>query len=134
MDKILKIGSVLKTDKDGFIINESSLDKIQSPWREAVEEIKQAYLDNLKDAVHSIYIRGSVARGVAIGGISDIDTLAIVTKEIDRSWVRGVRTELNQKFIFSTGIEFGFVNYNQLFEELFESRFLIKTQSVCIFG
>lgn len=134
MDKIRKIGSVLKTDKDGFIINESSLDKIKSPWREAVEEIKKAYLDNLKDAVHSIYIRGSVARGVAIEGISDIDTLAIITKEIDRSWVRGVRTKLNKKFVFSTGIEFGFVNYNQLFEELFESRFLIKTQSVCIFG
>lgn len=36
-NQILEIGSLLKTDANGFIINESSIDKIQSPWKEAVE-------------------------------------------------------------------------------------------------
>jgi predicted nucleotidyltransferase len=136
MDKIRKIGSVLNTDKDGFIINESSLDKIKSPWREAVEEIKQAYLDNTKDSLKSIYVRGSVAKGEAIEGISDIDTLAVITKDIDKSWIKPIRKTLDTKFTFSTGVDFTFLQYDELLnsDSLADYKFLIKTQSVCIYG
>jgi|694.fasta_scaffold01223_24 hypothetical protein len=136
MDKIRKIGSVLNTDKDGFIINESSLDKIKSPWREAVEEIKQAYLDNTKDSLKSIYVRGSVAKGEAIEGISDIDTLAVITKDIDKSWIKPIRKTLDTKFTFSTGVDFSFLQYDELLnsDSLADYKFLIKTQSVCIYG
>jgi hypothetical protein len=133
---ILEIGSVLTTDENGFIINESSLDKIKSPWREAVEEIKQAYLDNTKDSLKSIYVRGSVAKGEAIEGISDIDTLAIITQDIDKSWIKPIRKTLDTKFTFSTGVEFSFLKYDELLnsDNLANYKFLIKTQSVCIYG
>lgn len=139
MNKVIKIGRLLKTDKDGFIISESSADKIASPWKEAVEEIKNVYLKHLDDVVHSIYVRGTVSRGEAIEGISDIDTFAVIRKKpgkIDRSWVKDTRKMLEQKFNFSTGVEFGFVTYNELFEDdgLFNNRFTIKTQSACIYG
>jgi len=133
---ILEIGSVLTTDENGFIINSSSLDKIKSPWREAVEEIKQAYLDNTKDSLKSIYVRGSVAKGEAIEGISDIDTLAVITKDIDKSWIKPIRKTLDTKFTFSTGVEFSFLQYDELLnsDNLANYKFLIKTQSVCIYG
>jgi len=139
MTEILKIGRLLKTDKNGFIISDSSADKITSPWKGAVEEIKDAYLKHLGDSVHSIYVRGTVSRGEAIEGISDIDTFAVITKrweDTDRSWVRESRKELERKFDFSTDIEFGFVAYDELFngDELFNDRFSIKTQSACVYG
>lgn len=139
MTDILKIGRLLKTDKDGFIISESSVDKINSPWKEAVEEIKNVYLENLGDIIHSIYVRGTVSRGEAIKGISDIDTFAVITKkpeEIDRSWVKETRKKLEYKFDFSTGVEIGFISYDELFndDKLFNDRFAIKTQSACIYG
>ena len=139
MTDILKIGRLLETDKNDFIVSESSEDKIASPWKEAVEEIKNIYLKNLDNVVHSIYVRGTVSRGEAIEGISDIDTFAVITKkseEIDRSWVKEVRKALDQKFDFSTGVEFGFVAYEELFEGdgLFNDRFTIKTQSACVYG
>lgn len=139
MTEILKIGRLLTTDKDGYIISESSADKIVSPWKEAVEEIKNVYLAHLDDVVHSIYVRGTVSRGEAIEGISDVDTFAVITKkpeEVDRSWVKETRKVLEQKFSFSTGVEFGFVAYDELFDgdTLFNDRFTIKTQSACVHG
>lgn len=139
MTEILKIGRLLKTDKEGFIVSESSADKIMSPWREAVEEIKGVYLQHLGDIVQSIYVRGTVSRGEAIEGISDIDTFAVITKkleEIDRSWVKEVRKTLEQKYIFSTGVEINFISHDELFDgdELFNDKFTIKTQSACIYG
>jgi len=139
MTEILKIGRLLKTDQDGFIVSESSTNKIASPWKEAVEEVKNVYLKNLGDVVHSIYVRGTVSRGEAIEGIADIDTFAVITKkpdEIDRSWVRDTRKELEKQFDFSTGVEFGFVSYDELLEgdEFFNDRFMIKTQSACVYG
>jgi len=133
---ILEIGSVITTDENDFIINSSSLDKIKSPWKEAVEEVKQAYLDNIKDSLHSIYVRGSVAKGEAIKGISDIDTLAIITQDIDKSWIKPIRKTLDTKFTFSTGVEFSFLKYDELLnsDNLANYKFLIKTQSVCIYG
>lgn len=139
MTSVLKIGRLLKTDENGFIVSESSAEKITSPWKEAVEEIKNTYLKHLGDLVHSIYVRGTVSRGEAIEKISDIDTFAVITKkpeEIDRSWIRETRKELEKKFNFSTGVEFGFVAYSELFDgdELFNDRFTIKTQSACVYG
>jgi hypothetical protein len=139
MTEILKIGRLLKTDKDGFIVSESSAEKIKSPWKEAVEDIEQSYLNRLGDVVHSIYVRGTVSRGEAIEGISDIDTFAVITKKpevIDRSWVKEARKELEEKYSFSTGIEIDFISYDELFEgdELFNDRFTIKTQSACVYG
>jgi len=139
MTEILKIGRLLETDKDGYIISESSADKIASPWKEAVEEIKNAYLTHLGDVVHSIYVRGTVSRGEAIESISDIDTFAVITKkpeEINRSWLKEARKSLEQKYSFSTGVELDFVSYDELFDgdALFNDRFTIKTQGACVYG
>lgn len=139
MTEILKIGRLLKTDKEGYIVSESKVDKLKSPWKEAVWEIRQVYLDRLGSTVHGIYVRGTVSRGEALEGISDIDTFAVITKkpeEIDRSWVKETRKELEQKYNFSTGIEIDFISHDELFDgdELFDDRFTIKTQSACIYG
>lgn len=139
MPEILKIGHLLKTDKDGFIVSESSVDKITPPWKESVEEITNIYLQHLDNNVHSIYVRGTVSRGDAIQGVSDIDTFAVILQkkeDIDRSWVQKTRTLLEHKFSFVSGIEIDFVSYNELFDgdALFNYRFIIKTQSVCVYG
>jgi predicted nucleotidyltransferase len=139
MDEILKIGKLFKIDESGFIVNDAALHKITSPWKEVVEDIKKVYLDNLKEATHSIYVRGSVARGEAIKNISDVDTFAVIRKnpaEIDKSFFRQARKDLAQKYPFITGVEFGFINYDELFigDRFFIDRFTIKTQSVCVYG
>ncbi len=43
----------------------------------------------LQDDLHSVYIRGSIPRGIGIEGIADIDVIIVVRKDpklIDLSW------------------------------------------------
>ena len=78
MIKIQKHGAVLSTDKDGYLIPDASLDKIVPPWNEAVNFIKEAYIKHLGERLHSVYIRGSIARGLAVEGISGLDSFALL--------------------------------------------------------
>jgi len=140
MMKIRPIGRLLKTDSEEFIISESSVEKIKSPWKEALEDIKnEIYLSEVSDIIHSIYVRGTVSRGEALEGISDIDTFAVVTKPIDsfdRTWVKDKRIALEKKYPFCDGIEIRFIYKEDLItkEDFYNDRFLIKTQSACIYG
>ncbi len=77
MIEIQKHGAVLHTDPDGYLIPDVSLDNIVPPWDEAVDFIKNAYIGHLGESLHSVYIRGSVARGLAVEGISDLDSFAL---------------------------------------------------------
>ena len=139
MTDILEMGRVLKTDADGFIVSESSLDKLQPAWKEAVFATKDVYLRHLGDVVHSIYVRGTVSRGEAIEGISDVDTLCVVKQDpatLDRSWLRQERQTLAKQFPFTTGVELILVFLDDLLEKEseFDYRFIIKTQSACVYG
>lgn len=137
--KVRKTGTQLKTDRDGFLISQSGAAKIVSPWKEAVEEIVDIYLEHLGNVVHSIYVRGTVSRGVPTAGLSDIDTFAVIYEDpekIDRSWVEKACQKLEEKYSFASGFEIKFVSHQELFtgDKLMEYRFTIKTQSACVFG
>jgi|GEM_PF-331300 len=136
---IEKRGRFLNIDSEGFFINDCDIKKIRSPWKEAVEAIKQSYLKNLVGIVHSIYIRGSVARGEGIEGVSDIDSLAVVygnPNSLDLSWVQKSQKSFKERFPFSPYVEFDFVPYESLLREkgYFSRRFIIKVLSTCVYG
>jgi tRNA A-37 threonylcarbamoyl transferase component Bud32 len=136
---IQPMGRLQKIDAEGFLINGCRLEKIRPPWNEAVEAMKQAYLKNLPGIVHSIYLRGSVPRGNAIEGVSDIDSLAVIhgnLKSLDLSWVPKVVSDLKIQFPFCPYPEFDFIPYENLLndEGFFSRRFIIKVLSACIYG
>lgn len=139
MIEIQNTGKLLDVDRDENIVSESNISKIKSPWKEAVEEIKQEYLTRLGHSVQSIYVRGTVSRGEAIENVSDIDTFAIlnrlVTKD-DRKWMDESSLRLQKKYPFATDIEFNIYSSERVFkeEEGYNIRFIIKVQSACVFG
>jgi len=137
--EIRPIGDLIKTDFKGYLKNNLNEKDIISPWKECVEEVKKSYLKYLSNEIHSIYIRGSVAKGKAIEKISDIDSFAVVKtnpKNIDLLWVKEQRRKIKQKFPFITKVEFEFLYKKDLLEKerYFPSRFTIKLMSVCIYG
>ena len=137
MAEIVKIGTVLKTDEQGFLVSESSKDKIKSPWEEAVNEVVDQYLDKFADRIHSVYIKGSVSRGTAIQGVSDIDSLALIkgNNPIDTSWFRKAEQELKERFSFSTGFDFIVVPSDEVISGKKKvTAFLIKNLSACVYG
>ena len=136
MSTVQPIGSIFETDDRGYIVNPASADKIQAKWLPVIEEVKDLYLKHFGTNLHSVYLRGSVAKGKAIEGISDIDSFAVVNlkfDEVDMSWREEAQQELREKYSFISGVEIGAVPL----EEVSGSKgdqIMIKTQSICLHG
>lgn len=131
--EIKPTGSYFEVDEDGYIINPASLEKIQGEWKELVDDIvevyKKAYGENLKQ----VYIRGSVAKGEAVKGISDIDTFAYVDlspeylKENNTN--REIRKDLVEKYQFVEDIEMGAFPLSEIPDD-----YITLNQSICVYG
>jgi hypothetical protein len=139
MNEVLEIGHIVTTDEAGFIINPARSEKLVEPWKQVVEAVKLAYLRHLGDNVHSIYVRGSVARGLARESISDVDSFAVVRREVgDLSWAAGVAKEVTQRFTFCAGVELICLTSDGLLrgaDDYHASwRMILKTQCVCVYG
>lgn len=139
MSPILPIGDFLSVDAEGYLINPCRYELIVPPWSDVVAAIKAAYLQHLGQKVHSLYLRGSVAKGTAVAGVSDIDTFAVVfgeRQEIDRSWITGFQQRMVIQYPFQTGIELGFVPLHAVCDAngARGTRLMIKTQCVCLWG
>ena len=140
MTKIKQIGSIMKVDDQGYLVPFNIVDNFQTKWEKPIQEILKGYLDNYNKDLHSVYIRGSVARGLAIDFISDLDTLCIINlpiEKLDTSWATSYKMKVNNKYDFINGIEQKIISINELFNNNNISnslRFHIKTQSKCIYG
>lgn len=138
MIEIQNIGKVLHVDHDGFLVNESKPGNIRPPWLGAVEDIKLAYIDHLGDRLHSIYVRGSVSRGTAIEGLSDIDCIILVRGKITDlalGWKDSLIHELKIRYPFSTHFDLEEVPYEEVLNgERPTTAFNIKVNAVCVAG
>ncbi|GIN84461.1 nucleotidyltransferase [Heyndrickxia sporothermodurans] len=139
MTNIKNIGHVCPTDDNGYILNDSSLKKVKPEFLKIIVEATEHYKTNLGLDLHSVYIRGSIPRGMGINGVSDLDTIAITNKDIndiDLKWVNKSELELNKKFDNVTGVEFNFYHIDDVLETTRFSiiSFMIKTYSVCVYG
>ncbi|WP_235252686.1 nucleotidyltransferase domain-containing protein [Niallia circulans] len=104
-----------------------------------IEKIVEKCKTHLGEDLHSIYIRGSISRGLGIDSVSDLDTFAITNKEIndiDLKWIDKVEQELNKKYIIVNGVELSFYYIKDVLETNKFSiiPFMIKTHSICVFG
>jgi len=80
---VLDHGRVQQIDETGAILNDASLTKVQAEFGPGVAAALVEWI-KLPDAVPglnlvSVYLRGSVPRGLAIPGVSDVDTLGFAT-------------------------------------------------------
>ena len=76
MTIILKnIGRLWQLDPEGFLVNEAHSEKIVPPFDRVVTVVRETYLKYARENIHSIYLRGSIPRGLAIEGISDVDII-----------------------------------------------------------
>ncbi len=141
MIDIHPIGSVLPVDNAGNIVRVASKDKIVSPWKTAVGYLTDQYIKYLGDNLSAVYVRGSVAKGQAAEGVSDIDTIALVhymPNATELTWKSTVLKEFRQRYQFADGAEMEILEFDEVLQLNNEStqwyRFVIKTQSVCVWG
>jgi len=139
LPKIKKIGRFCPVDDEGFIINDAHFNKIQPVFWEVIQEIKDTCCQLLRDDLHSVYIRGSIPRGIGIEGVADVDMIILVRKDpqiIDLRWRKKLEAQIAQQFNCISGVELSFYSEKEVInsEDFSFIGFMIKTHSVCIFG
>jgi hypothetical protein len=139
MNEIKEIGSLCSLDDKGNIINQSDHKKINIKSREVIRLITESCLSALPKEIHSIYIRGSVPRGLDIEGVSDVDAIVVTYSNpevLDLDWVEETERFIDQKYPFINGVELGFSPLIEVEELQYCSMipFILKTYGICVYG
>ncbi|MBW4891125.1 nucleotidyltransferase domain-containing protein [Mucilaginibacter sp. HMF5004] len=137
--KVLELGDFVKTNDENYLINTNSLQTIKQPFLEPISDIVNHYCNIFKNKIHSIYLRGSVARGKAIINFSDYDCFAILEEPATEQEIYAIRLiekELLIKYKFVSNFDLYYINYNDLItkEDYSHWIFTIEIQSVFLFG
>ena len=128
--KIKPTGSYFEVDEDGYLINPASLDKVQEKWKPVLDDVVEVYKKHFGDKLINVYVRGSVPKGQAVEGVSDLDSFAYVDlkdEEIENGWQSESRKELKEKYPFVEDFEIHA-------ESLPENPGFIISQSLCLYG
>lgn len=141
MKTIQPIGAYLSQDENGFIVNDLIINQLEKRWRDVAYYSTKAYKKKLGKYVHSIYIRGSVARGLAVDGVSDLDTFVLVKPEFSKEPIRWqtadfqeeVGAKLKQEFPFVGDLEMMLATYHEDFRNS-RLAMIVKTQSILVAG
>lgn len=131
-----KIGRFLEVDENGFILPDVKLEAIDPQWMSLVTFVKNEIVQTGK--VSSIYIRGSIPRGLAQNGYSDADFLCISEENLDHL-EKHINEQCKVQFPFVRGVELGVINQNKLkYIKPGRTRpyleMLLKTQSLFLGG
>lgn len=89
-------------DEDGCFVREGSLERVAAPFAPVVAGLSARLADRFApDRLLSAYLYGSIPRGTAVPGVSDLDALLVlrtVPTDADRAAARAVEAELDAAF------------------------------------
>ena len=78
----MQLPTRLGTDEAGYIINQTNRMYIQSIFRPIIDEVIVLLKKHFGEALHSIYVYGSIGRGTAVARKSDLDVTVIVREPV----------------------------------------------------
>jgi uncharacterized protein len=97
---------------DGTIAREGSLDRVRAPFVPVVEAARARIEEAFAGRLHSAYLYGSIPRGTATPGVSDLDLLVVLhseASEAERAGAKALEAALDSSFsqINGAGIVMG---------------------------
>ncbi|MFE7312773.1 nucleotidyltransferase [Streptomyces sp. NPDC057555] len=109
-------------DQDGCFVREGSLERVPAPFAPVVAALSARLTARFApDRLVSTYLYGSIPRGTAVPGVSDLDALLVLRDgptDADRAAVRAVEAELDAAFPQIDGAGLLLVTADQLLSEL----------------
>jgi hypothetical protein len=131
-----RIGRFLTVDDHGYIQPDVSIDRIDRTWKPLVEFVVRSLMT--RSEVLSIYIRGSIPRGLAVENVSDADFIYLSEINFDAA-DSDLGKAAKAKFPFVKDIELCRLNRGQ-FEKSHHPKqrpyfhMLLKTQGLLLAG
>jgi len=109
-------------DQDGFIEREGDLARIPAAFAPVVDAAKAAIVDTFSpDRLHGGYLYGSVPRGTAVPGVSDLDVMLALHDEptgADRAAASDVESTLDARFPQINGAGIGIASVATLLSDI----------------
>jgi ribosomal protein L16 Arg81 hydroxylase len=131
---IRPIGGFQPLDADGFLINTARIEKIDAKYQPIIQQTVLKIQQIYEKQWLSIYLKGSVPRGLAIDFVSDLDILVIHTAEpILTDWQNDFKQNILKEYPFLSRLDIQHFTYAQLRKNK-AMKFLIKTQSILLAG
>lgn len=126
-------------DRNGFIVSDVSLDKINYVYLPCIEESVEKLKRLFPHELHSVYLYGSVARGEAIPNKSDLDLLALFNPLLTpdaAAELKSLAKDMSHTYcslVRDVGIAVGDYNYALNPANYYEQAFL-RELCVCLYG
>ena len=92
---------------DGTIAREGDLDRVPAAFGPVVAAARAQLAGTFGTRLHSAYLYGSIPRGTAVAGVSDLDLLAVLTgppADADRAAARAIEIGLDAAFAQIDGV------------------------------
>jgi hypothetical protein len=143
MVEIRPVGRVAPLDDEGYIVGDVDAANIRAPWDAVVREIAAECGRRWGERLHSVYVRGSLPRGLAVEGVSDVDAIAVVTggyEDLEQGWIGPFLEEVDRRYPFQTGAEIAAVPLGWLRGDggppvtSRAMQFTVGTNCVCVAG
>jgi uncharacterized protein len=126
-------------DREGYIRPEADLANVQPEYQGVPDTAAGLLADEFGPRLHSAYLYGSVVRGNAAPGRSDVDLLAVlVAAPVDEDRARAERVEraLTQRFpvLFSAGVGLTHLQEVRSPAQRYGLQVFLRELAVCIWG
>ncbi|MFP4008673.1 MAG: hypothetical protein ACLFV6_11815, partial [Spirulinaceae cyanobacterium] len=134
--KIEPFGRFLSVDAKGYIVNDCGLNLIRDRWLDLVLAWQEGCIAALNSNLISLYLRGSIPRGLAVENLSDLDGIAIVRSEISSEQqlaLESLQQELRSRFPFCTKIETQILS-PEILSPASDWGIFLKTQGLNLYG
>ncbi|OAN15832.1 nucleotidyltransferase domain-containing protein [Exiguobacterium undae] len=132
----MQLPTRLGTDEAGYIINQTSRIHIQVMFRPVIEEVIDLLKKQFGEVLHSVYVYGSIGRGTAVAGKSDLDLTVIVRETVHIDALREETEDLLERHpeIIKVDYDIGILDTVLSPENLYEWGFWIRHVCSCIDG
>ena len=133
-------GRLWKHDSEGFILNDADATHLQPPFSIPIDKARSEYIRILGNSLHSIYVTGSVSRGLAVQGKSDLDLFAVLrpgSENSDDTSIVDASRGVHRRFPWLSDVQMEVWRWDYAFapQSPFSiGSFIIKTHSICIYG
>ncbi|WP_164217059.1 nucleotidyltransferase domain-containing protein [Virgibacillus sp. YIM 98842] len=126
-------------DQNGYILSDVAADKISADYDACIKESVHQLSKLFPKKLHSVYVYGSVARGDAAYGTSDLDLLALfhgTLQKVDKEEVKGLSQKLSETYHYLVrDVGVAMADYDYVIHPMnyYEQAFL-KELCVCVHG
>lgn len=143
MAKVEAVGGFFPLDDQGNIINPTGRNNITAVWHPILYAILETYQNHFHAQLKSLWIRGSLARGLVTPSWSDLDIFGLIEKDRPVRWAAlevPSRDEKKLRSLLPIGfervpLEMMYSTFNSsVHEEMPRIGMMIKTQSLCWWG